>query len=51
MQQLTCKMVWFFSINSLLKKTLILRNPGGKILKKSEKTVEKCEKVPKHFAL
>ena len=58
MQQLTCKMVWSFSLYSLLfsfrlfelnssKTPLILRkSPEGKMLKNSEK-VKKCGKVPK----
>ena len=38
MQQLTCKMVWYFSFYSLKKGLNFKKSPGGK-------NSEKCEKV------
>ena len=43
MQQLTCKMVWSFSVNSLKKGLNFKKSPGGKIQKKCKK----CGKVRK----
>ena len=41
-------LVFFFLFS--FKQTLNFKeSPGGKILKKCEKSVEECEKVPKRF--
>ena len=51
MQQLTCKMVWYFSFNALVKSLNFKRSPGGTILKKCEKSVESVKKCRNDFAL